>query len=125
MSRAPDRIFIRRLVVDAAIGVHAYEQPLRQKLVLDIEMAKDLRAPAQSDRLDETIDYKAVAERIQALTRERRFALVETVAEEVARIILEDFGATSVRIEVDKPGAVRGASGVGVVIERAQPNAPP
>ncbi|MHB1542986.1 MAG: dihydroneopterin aldolase [Gammaproteobacteria bacterium] len=118
MTNPTDRIFIRGLTLNAAIGVHAYEQPLRQRLVLDVEMAVDLAPSAASGRLEDTIDYKTVTETIQALVKDRRFALVETLAEAVARLILDDYGATSVRIAVAKPGAVRGVSDVGVIIER-------
>jgi len=120
VTNQTDRVFINGLTLDAAIGVHAYEQPLRQRLVLDVEMAVDLAPAAASGRLEETIDYKQVAETIQALAKDRRFALVETLAEVVARIILDDFGAASVRLVVAKPGAVRGAVNVGVVIERTR-----
>ncbi len=115
-----DQIFIRGLALEATIGVHAYEQPLRQRLFLDIEIAVDLAPAAASGRLADTIDYKAVAEALQALAQERSYALVETFAEAAARLILDGYGARRVRIALTKPGAVRGVSSVGVVLERAR-----
>ncbi len=120
MSGALDRVFIQGLTVEARIGVHAYEMPLRQRLVLDLEMSVDLASSAASGQLEETIDYKAVAEAIRALANDRHFALVESLAEAAARIILEEFGALAVRIVVAKPGAVRGTSTVGVILERTR-----
>jgi 7,8-dihydroneopterin aldolase/epimerase/oxygenase len=114
-----DRIFVRGLAVDAVIGVYDWERTIRQALVIDLEMAWDIRAAASTDDLSRTLDYAAVSQRVMAFISESRFALVETLAERVAELVRSEFGVTWLRLTLNKPGAVGQASGgVGVIIER-------
>ena len=113
-----DIIFIRDLRIDAVIGIYDWERSIRQTLSLDLELATDIRKAAASDAIEDTLDYKAVAKRIIAFVQESRFGLVETLAERVAALILEEFPVPWLRLTLNKGGALRGARGVGVVIER-------
>ena len=113
-----DHVFIEGLEIEALIGIYDWERRIRQPLVFDIEMAFDNRIPAASDAIGDTLNYKAVSKRIVQYVSESDFGLVETLAEQVAAIILEEFGVQRVRLKLSKPGAVRGARAVGVMIER-------
>lgn len=115
-----DLVFIRQLRVDTVIGVYDWERRVRQTLVLDIEMAGDNRAAATTDAIDDALDYAAVATRIESFIRGSQFQLIETIAEQVAAIILTDFGVPWVRVRLAKPGAVSAAAEVGVLIERGE-----
>ncbi|SKA16589.1 dihydroneopterin aldolase [Novilysobacter spongiicola] len=114
-----DKVFIEGLQIDALIGIYDWERRIRQPLVFDIEMAFDNRIPAASDAIEDTLNYKAVSKRIIGYVSETGFGLVETLAERVAALILEEFGVAHVKLRLAKPGAVRGARSVGVVIERS------
>ena len=116
-----DRIFLRDLRVETIIGIFDWERETPQTVSIDLEMATDVARAAQSDDIADALDYKAVAKRLIAFVGESRFQLVETLAERIAAILREEFGVPWVRVTVNKGGAVRGASGVGVVIERGQP----
>ena len=116
-----DRIFLRDLRVETIIGIFDWERETPQTVSIDLEMATDVARAAQSDDIADALDYKAVAKRLIAFIGESRFQLVETLAERIATILREEFGVAWVRVTVNKGGAVRGASGVGVVIERGQP----
>ncbi len=113
-----DRIFLRQLELDAVIGIWEWEQRIKQTVSIDLEMAADARTAAASDSVESTLNYRDVAKRVQALVADSRFHLVETLAESVARVIVEEFNVPWVRVAVAKPGAIRGAREVGVVIER-------
>lgn len=113
-----DIIYLRDLRIDTVIGVYEWERRIRQTLSLDLEMGADIRRAAASDDIDHTLNYKAVAKRLIALVSESRFELVEKLAEEAARVVVTEFDVPWLRLSVNKPGAVRGAQGVGVVIER-------
>lgn len=113
-----DIIFLRDLRVDTVIGIYDWERRIRQILRFDLEMGTDVRKAATTDRIDDTVNYKAVAKRLIAFVSESHFELVETLAEAVARIVVIEFDVPWVRLTVNKTGAVRGADGVGVVIER-------
>ena len=114
-----DTVFIEALEVEALIGIYDWERRIRQPLLFDIEMQFDNRVPAASDDIADTLDYKAVSKRVVEYVSQSEFGLVETLAERVAAIILDEFGVERVRLKLGKPGAVRGARAVGVIIERA------
>ena len=107
------------LEVEALIGIYDWERNIRQPLWFDIEMAFDNRVPAATDAITDTLDYKAVSKRVIQLVSASDFGLVETLAEQVAAAILDEFGVAHVRLKLSKPGAVRGARAVGVIIERS------
>jgi dihydroneopterin aldolase len=115
-----DLVFIRGLAIDALIGVHQWERGIRQTLLIDLEMQADIRAAAATDRLGDTLDYHAVAERVKALVRESSFQLLEALAERIATTLLAEFGIGWLRLRLAKPGAVPGAQDVGVLIERSR-----
>ena len=74
----------------------------------------------RSDSIGDTLNYKAVAKRVLAYVKETRFQLVETLSEEVARLILTEFPVDWVRVTLHKPGAIRHSKDVGVIIERTK-----
>ena len=114
-----DKVFIEGLEIEALIGIYDWERRIRQPLVFDIEMAFDNRVPAATDAIEDTLNYKAVSKRVIQLVSASDFGLVETLAEQVAAAILDEFGVAHVRLKLSKPGAVRGARAVGVIIERS------
>lgn len=113
-----DTVFIEALEVEALIGIYDWERRIRQPLLFDIEMDFDNRVPAASDDIADTLDYKAVSKRVVEYVSQSGFGLVETLAERVAAIILDEFAVSRVRLKLSKPGAVRGARAVGVAITR-------
>ncbi len=113
-----DKVFIEGLEIEALIGIYDWERRIRQTLVFDLEMAFDNRVPAASDAIADTLDYKAVSKRLIAFVQQSQYGLVETLAEECARIIREEFGVAWLRLKLSKPGAVTGSKAVGVIIER-------
>ena len=115
-----DIIFIRDLRIDTVIGIYAWERAIKQTLSFDLEMATDIARAAASDHIDDTLNYKAVAKRIIAFVEASEFQLVETLAERVAELVREEFAVPWLRLTLNKGGAVRGAKGVGVIIERGK-----
>ena len=115
-----DIIYLNDLRIETVIGVYDWERRTRQTVVLDIEMGTDIRKAAETDAIDSTLDYKSVAKRVMAFVSESQFQLVETLAERVAGLIMEEFAVPWVRLRLNKQGAVRGVRDVGVIIERGQ-----
>ena len=113
-----DIVFIRELRVNTIIGVYDWERTVRQSVVLDLEMATDIRAAASEDALAHTLDYAAISNRLVDFIERSEFELVETMAEQVASIVLSEFAVPWLRLRLCKPGAVASARDVGVVIER-------
>ncbi len=115
-----DIVFIEDLRIDTTIGIYDWERQIKQTLAFDIEMATDIRKAAETDDIQYALNYKAVSKRIIQFVGESRFLLVETVAEKVAGIILDEFDVDWVKLTLHKPGAVRGSRSVGIRIERGQ-----
>ncbi|MES2919178.1 MAG: dihydroneopterin aldolase [Pseudomonadota bacterium] len=115
-----DIVYIRDLKIDTVIGIFDWERRIRQTISLDLEMAFDIRPAAASDNIADALDYKAVAKRLIGFVESAEFLLVETLAEQVAAIVREEFGVRWLRLRLSKPGALRGAQDVGVVIERGE-----
>ena len=115
-----DKVFIEALEIECVIGIYDWERKIRQPVVLDLEMDSDNRKPAASDDIADTLDYKAISKRLIQFVSESDFGLVETLAERCCAIVLEEFGVARVRLKLAKPGAVRGAKAVGVILERSR-----
>ena len=113
-----DRVFIEDLRIETVIGIFDWEREIKQAVSLDLEMEFDIRKAGQSDAIEDTLDYKAVAKRLIQFVERSEFQLVESLAERCAAIILDEFPVNCLRLKLSKPGAVRGSSAVGVVIER-------
>jgi dihydroneopterin aldolase len=115
-----DTVFIEDLRIETVIGIYDWERKIRQVIAIDLEMAFDNRKPAASDRIEDTLNYKAVSKRLIAFVESSTFQLVETLAERCAEIVLAEFQVSWLRLKLSKPGAVRGSKAVGVVIERGR-----
>ena len=115
-----DIVFLRDLQIETVIGIFDWERRTRQTIVLDLEMSADVARAAASDHIDDTLNYKAVAKRLIEFVNQSEFQLVETLAERCAQIIRNEFGVRWVRLTLNKNGAVRDATDVGVIIERGE-----
>jgi dihydroneopterin aldolase len=113
-----DIVYIRDLHIDTIIGIYDWERQVRQTVSIDLEMATDIRQAAATDDIQYALNYKAVSKRIIAYVENRNALLVESLAEEVAQIVREEFNVPWLRLRLSKPGAIRGARDVGLVIER-------
>jgi dihydroneopterin aldolase len=115
-----DKIFIHALKTEAIIGIFDWERQVKQTVIVDIEIGVNVTKAALSDSIDDTLNYKRVAKRVLAFVEASKFHLVETLAEHIAMLILEDFGIAWVRLSLSKPGAIRNSRDVGVTIERGR-----
>ena len=115
-----DIVYIRDLRIETIIGIYDWEREIRQTVSLDLEMGTDIKKAALSDHIDDTLDYKSVAKRLIQFVGESEFQLVETLAERVAEIVLNEFNVPWMKLRLSKPGAVTGSQDVGVIIERSK-----
>ena len=114
-----DKIFLSSLTVECIVGIWEWERRVKQTVIIDIEMAADIRKAAASDHIEDTIDYKRVSKRLLAFVGDSQFQLVETLTERIAHLIITEFGVTWVKVRLNKQGAIRGARDVGILIERS------
>ena len=119
-----DQVFIRALRADTVIGVYEWERQVRQTVVLDLDMAWDVRPAAASDSVAQALDYAAVSARVVEYIEASHFQLIEAMAEAVAALVRDEFSVAWLRLRLSKPGAVSAAREVGVLIERGRIPAP-
>jgi dihydroneopterin aldolase len=115
-----DIVYIKALRADTVIGVYDWERDIRQTIVLDLEMASDNRRAAGSDAIADAVDYDAISTRVLAFIEGSKFQLIETMAEQIATLVMDEFHIPWLRLRLGKPGAVAQASDVGVQIERGE-----
>lgn len=115
-----DRIFVHGLTAECVIGFIDWERRVKQTVVVDLELSADCRRAALSDEVADTLDYRKVVKRVLAFIEASECHLIETLAERLARVVLEEFGLEWVRISLSKPGAFRHSRDVGVTLERSR-----
>src|SRR3954465_6415066 len=116
-----DAIVFRDLRIEAQIGIHRRERYVTQTVQIDLDIGVPGSAVFESDKVADTIDYEQVATRIRALAASGHFRLVETFADRVAALLVQDFGAPWVKVRAAKIGILPNAKFVGVTLERGKP----
>lgn len=120
-ERPLDRIHIRDLGVRCIVGINPDERREKQDVILNITLYADLQSACQSDRIEDTLDYRQVKKRVLAMAEDSSYLLLERLAERVAQVCLESPRVERVAVAVDKPGALRFARSVAVEIVRNAP----
>ena len=115
-----DIIFIDDLRLSTLIGIYAREKSVAQLLEISLQIGTSTHSAGQSDAIGDTIDYAVVVDRLRSELAQHHFKLLEGLAEYVASLLLDDFGALWVRVSVAKLGVMRDVRRVGVVIERGR-----
>ena len=113
-----DTVFIQELKLAATIGVWEWERKIKQRLIVDLEVGTDIRIPAERDDLDDAVSYKDIAASVTDFVEHSNFKLIETLAEEIAGLILGKFSVDWCKVTVNKPRAVENSRNVGVTIVR-------
>ena len=113
-----DHVFIRDLALRCIIGVGQDERREKQDVLINIAIGADLKRAGTSDRFEDAIDYRAVKKEIVRMVESSGYYLIEALAEAIAAVCLEHAGVTEVRVQVDKPSALRFARSVAVEITR-------
>lgn len=113
-----DTIYIRELRLETTIGIATWEQRIKQTIILDLELGTDIRKSAESQQITDTVDYQQVARCLQEHIDTQKFLLIETLAEQVAKWVLEKFPITWLKLRLSKPGVIANAKDVGIIIER-------
>ncbi len=124
-SAMADRIYIQGLGIDCLIGFADWERLVKQKVVLDLWVECEVRQAARVDQpRPEFFNTKALSKRLQAYVAETEFNLIETLAERICELALQEFPISAIGLRLSKPGALRGARNVAVRIRRTAKDYP-
>ena len=115
---AMDIVYVHGLRLETIIGIWEWERQVKQTVLVDLDLGTDIAKSASSDAIEDTVDYKAVANRLVKLANESEFLLVEALAETISAILISEFGVEWLRVRINKQGALKGVRDVGVIIER-------
>ncbi|WMY97472.1 MAG: dihydroneopterin aldolase [Arsenophonus sp.] len=115
-----DVIIIKKLTVFTIIGIHDWEKKNRQKLIINIKMKTDISKALQSINIKDCLDYEVVTKTVINFVENKKFLLIESVAQEIAKMILKKFKTSWVRIEIFKSGIMLNTKYVGIMIERSR-----
>jgi len=116
-----DRIHIRDLLIRCILGIYPEERKDKQDVIINITLHADLSVAAQSDNIDDTINYKIIKKDVVEMVQQSEFFMLEKMADEIAGIALQNPQVRQVDVMVDKPGALRFARSVAIEITRTQP----
>jgi dihydroneopterin aldolase len=119
-----DRIFVHGLTTECVIGFIDWERRVKQTVVVDLELSTDCRRAAVTDEVADTLDYRKVVKAVLAFVEASECRLIETLAERLAQLVLEEFALEWVRVSLSKPGAFRHSREVGVTVERSRAPSP-
>ena len=113
-----DIIYIKDLRIKTIIGIFDWERKVKQEVSIDMEFPFDCKKAAATDTIEDTIDYKAITKGVIKFVEDSSFQLQETLAESIASLVKSEYGVKSIKLRVSKPGALRGAKDVGLIIYR-------
>ena len=113
-----DIIYIKDLRIKTIIGIFDWERKVKQEVSIDMEFPFDCKKAAASDSIDDALDYKVITKAVIKFVEESSFQLQESLAEGIATLIKDNFEVESLKLRISKPGALRGAKDVGLVIYR-------
>jgi FolB domain-containing protein len=115
-----DKVFIKDLNARGIIGINDWERKKKQDILLNITMFTSLNKAGITDDISDSVNYRTIAKRVLSHAESAARFTVEALAHDLANICLEDKKVNKVIVRVEKPGAVRFATSVGVEIERSQ-----
>lgn len=115
-----DKVIIKDLVARGILGINDWERENPQEILINITVFTDTRRAAETDNIEDCVNYRTLAKKAQAHAEAAKRLTVEALANDLAKICLQEKGVQKVIVRVEKPGAVRFAESVGVEVERSR-----
>lgn len=100
-------IKIENLKLRTIVGIYDWEKKTKQDIVINVEMEFDGAKAIETDNIDDTVDYKTITKKIITMVEGTQFNLIEKIAGEAMKIVMENEKVEKASVRVDKPGALR------------------
>ncbi len=113
-----DKIFIRELKIPCLIGIFDWERKKKQIVSINLEFPAPILKASRTDKIRDAVDYKKIAKRTIDFVSTSKFYLIEALIENLAQTLLKEFKLKEITLQVEKPGAIRGAKTVGIRVTR-------
>ncbi|MEZ7864779.1 MAG: dihydroneopterin aldolase [Rhodospirillales bacterium] len=111
-------VFIHDMVIDCSIGIYTHEKEHEQRVRINLDLAVGEGDHLINDDIRNVISYEDMAKGVEAIIAAGHINLVETLAENIAEMCLQDKRVFSARVRVEKLDIIASAESVGVEIER-------
>jgi FolB domain-containing protein len=118
-----DKIIIKDILARGIIGVNDSERLHPQDILINLVIQADLRQAGLSDEIEDSVNYRTITKQTLKIAETAQRLTVEALANDIAKMVLEDQRVVAVTVRVEKPGAVRFAKSVGVEVERSRDGA--
>lgn len=115
---AMDKVFLTGLRVDTIVGIYPEERDKKQPIIIDLELACDIKKAADSGEISDALDYHALSLALVEFIEKSRYGLIESMAEDIARLIMAQYPVPWLRMKLHKPEALSYSDDVGLIIER-------
>jgi len=109
-------VCIKNLRLSAILGVYDEERHAEREIIVNVRVEYDPAAAIRTDALEDALDYKQIRNRIAGVVSGTRFRLIETLANGIVEELVKDPRILKLRLEVDKPKALRLAESVSVIV---------
>tara|TARA_Y100001970_G_C14210663_1_gene846692 strand:- start:758 stop:1120 length:363 start_codon:yes stop_codon:yes gene_type:complete len=113
-----DKIFLRDLKLKTRIGIFEWEKQIDQVININIEVGTDIKRASETDDVQYSLDYKSLSIKVKDYVSNNQHDLIETLIENIAQMLLDEFDINYVTISISKPGAIRDSQDVGIEITR-------
>jgi dihydroneopterin aldolase len=113
-----DIVFVKDLRFKTIVGCWDWERQMPQTISIDLDMGWDNSRAAASCDLQDALNYKAVSNRVEEFVQDKKFELVESAADGIATMVMDEFSVPWIKVAIHKPFAVSGSKSVGVIVER-------
>ena len=114
-----DKIFLKNLRLLTRIGLFEWEKQIEQIIRIDLEVGFNISKAAETDNVEYSLDYKSLSNSIKDYVNNNKHELIETLIENIAHLILNEFKVEYITLSISKPGAIRGSEDVGITITRS------
>ena len=109
-------VFIKDFIIEEIIGIHEHEKVKKQKIIFNVIIDVDQNTIPSEKNIKSIIDYEKITNKLENLTKSKKYNFLETLAEDSFREIFEDKRINSVKIKIEKPDAIKNAGSVGVEV---------
>ena len=109
-------VFIKDFIIEEIIGIHEHEKVKKQKIIFNVIIEVDQNTIPSEKNIKSIIDYEKITNKLENLTKIKKYNFLETLAEDSFREIFEDKRINSVKIKIEKPDAIKNAGSVGVEV---------
>ena len=116
------KVFIKKLILDASIGIHEHEKKKKQKIAISLELDVKDNISEVKQKIENFVSYEIIIKNIKKLVSKKHIDLLETLGEKIIKICFEDERILSIKLKLEKIEVFKETDSVGIEISREKIN---